>query len=856
MIWTNGTFTFPLDTFVFNETAVRERVYVDTETVGLTGITSLIQYAVGMGEVHLYEWWLEPVWKTKKLIDWMTGNIVVGFNLVFDIFHLCKIRTILELLPDDFIPITDINRVASVEADARHGNALKFYGLVDLLLVSRKGPYQSLMARKDIRIKKVPTLPVSWNGMTVPLSLAVSNYLENTVNLDGIYFAKKKDKTAPHWGVDDRELDTGAIDPDFQDVVLRFAADGSLKALAEHALGKNNVIRHDEIELPKSYRPHEFGWAPHATAVSSEEEGWAILVEEDNKFKTKYAWPGLVIHHVNHWHTGERAREYATDDILNTRGLDIHFGLTAPDNDSILTGQVAAVRWHGYTYNQEGVRELLKDAEAIVALSPVNINKHNDVRAYLAEVSCPIEYSFIEETTKKAAIEELSNMVSKSEEACTKCLSMGIDDEGGECRRCEGTGFIPAGPVPVARRAQEILKVKIAAKEVELYNKLLKTDRFHTSYKIMGTLSNRMSGADGLNPQGIKREKYVREKFSLAWEGMFLSGGDFDGFELSIAEAEYRDEDFTKFLRGNVKLHAWFGTHLFPGYTHEQVKASDGKSDYCEWGDMYDKSKRCVFGKLYMGNAHTFNRNVGIPMDTAEEAEKAWYREFPFIAESHRAVQEAHQPLRQAIAGKDIKWVEPADFVESFLGFRRYFTLENQIVRALFDLARNLPAEWRKQDGVVVRSAHRGAQKAWGALTSALYGAAFAVAEANVRAAGNHKIQSPGGEITKEIQCAAWELQPVGFTDWRVAPANVHDELLCVTRPDTIVPLAMKIGERVESFRDRVPLIGMKWNLVMENWAEKKGGDNAPNHHITWTKPLNNDIEHVQSLFNQVLETA
>jgi len=53
---------------------------------------------------------------------------------------------------------------------------------------------------------------------------------------------------------------------------------------------------------------------------------------------------------------------------------------------------------------------------------------------------------------------------------------------------------------------------------------------------------------------------------------------------------------------------------------------------------------------------------------------------------------------------------------------------------------------------------------------------------------------------------------------------NVHDELMCVTHPDYVDRVADQVSKSVESYRDRVPLIGMTWNKAQANWAEKKGG--------------------------------
>jgi hypothetical protein len=53
---------------------------------------------------------------------------------------------------------------------------------------------------------------------------------------------------------------------------------------------------------------------------------------------------------------------------------------------------------------------------------------------------------------------------------------------------------------------------------------------------------------------------------------------------------------------------------------------------------------------------------------------------------------------------------------------------------------------------------------------------------------------------------------------------NIHDEIQCVTHPDYIEPVAQAVKAGVESYRDKVALIGMTWNKEMANWAEKKGG--------------------------------
>lgn len=814
--------------------------FIDTETCGLHSIAVLLQYAYDEGEINLHEIWRRPVGETLRIIEEIASRVVVGFNLTFDWFHLCKIHTLWSLLPPDWIPEEHIHEIAMLEPKARDGACLKPFSALDLMLHSRKGPYQSLMARSDIRIKRIPLVPLTWEGRIIPMAYAVANYLEQTVEMDGIYFARTSDPDAPRWTVEDREKN-GKVDREFADVVLRFHPDGSLKSLAMHALKTPPKYYHSDIEINPKLRPYELGFAPTALAVSKPEFNWEVWGKEEDDEATKLlgvAWPGVIHYHIEHWKTREDAREYAKDDIVYTRGLYEHFGQPDHgDNDSILSCMVPAVRWRGFVVDLEGIKGLKQQAEEVVAKSPINTNKPCEIRDYIHPMLDDTEFMhYLEETTKKSKLEELSNLIIQEEETCMKCLGAGLLDNGQDCVRCGTKGTLPRGQHPASERSKEVLGIKIAKKEIELYDKLLAAERFHASFKITGTLSNRMSGGDGLNAQGINHDPAVRSKFPLAWDGYVLCGGDFDSFEVTLADAVYDDLDLRKCIVSGRKLHAIFGTMLFPGFTYEQINDSDLHPENYEFGNMYTKAKSGVFAMIYGGNAATLNRNLGIPPEIAADAYKKWGQMFPGISIARNRIIDAFQPLLQPDGiGHAIHWNEPQEYVESFLGFRRYFTLEYKVVRALFGLARNLPKEWRKCDTPVIRSEHRGAQSAWGALTSALYGAAFAIAEGVVRAAANHEIQSPGADITKDVQVAIWALQPVGVNEFNVAPMNIHDEIVSVTKPEYVQAQAEIVANKVESYRPKVPLIGMKWCLDMNNWAEKKGGEGNVLH-ITYDR--------------------
>ena len=135
-----------------------------------------------------------------------------------------------------------------------------------------------------------------------------------------------------------------------------------MKYLAEYALKHDPRPHFADVELDKKYRPKELGYAPTALSISTGPK-WEVY-KWDKKAKTNkligVSWPAVIRHHIEHWATNEKAREYARMDVVDTRDLDIHFGRPEPnDDDSVLACMVAAVRWHGFKINVEGIKDFL-----------------------------------------------------------------------------------------------------------------------------------------------------------------------------------------------------------------------------------------------------------------------------------------------------------------------------------------------------------------------------------------------------------------------------------------------------------------------------------------------------------------
>lgn len=842
------------------------KCFLDTETCGLHGMAVTIQYAWDDGPIEIHNFWTRPISETLELIRRICECEVIGFNLAFDWFHICKIYTVFELaqfqLGTDAIPMDHINEIALLEERGRDGSCIKPYKSFDVMLHARKTEFQITMERSDIRIRRVPT----------PLAWTLAKELEKRIVLDPILFARKSKKLAPKWVVHDITRD-GKINPDFKDLVLKFKPSMALKALAVHVLQipPSEVLLFEDVEVDRHWWPYDLGYAPFCTALKS--VNWKVQVSKGKGAKkSAYLWPAVIQHHINHWEYHEKAREYARKDVDYTRRLYEYFDSPdTDDDDSVLATMVGAVRWRGYAIDLDGIRELKEAAQKRITEVPTY---SRNVKKWISEVLSP-EEKVAFTSTGKVVLEKMAS--ARNGDRCPF----------GPCEGCNMTGKLPAPES--AKRAFAVLEARKMIKEIELYDKLILARRFHASFKIIGALSGRMAGADKLNAQGIKRTKEVRGKFPLAFGKLRLRGGDFSGFEVVLADAAYDDEKLRMDLQtcetcrnvqvmsvpggvqlladmlspeafetylatrlkeegkkalksdkpytpkpieeircekaktfccpkcgGNkrMKIHALFGVHVYPDMDYDQIKATDGTED-----DRYNKSKSAVFAMIYGGLAYTLMTRLGVPIEVAEEAYQKFIARYPGIGRARERVINGFCSIRQEGGiGSKIVWRDPEEFVSNFFGFKRYFILENRITKELFNLAENPPEEWKNLK-VKVRRRDR-EQTMSGAVQSALFGTAFQIQAANMRAAANHEIQSSGAQITKHVERRIWDVQPHGIHDWLVQPMNVHDEVLCPTDPSVDEVVNKVVFDAVESFRPRVPLIEFGYK-EMSSWASK-----------------------------------
>ena len=589
-----------------------------------------------------------------------------------------------------------------------------------------------------------------------------------------------------------------------------------MKHLAKYALGVEDAIMFGDVDIPSKAKPFEIGYAPFAKAAFID-DGKIIY---PNKDKWYGKWPdfGKIKIHIDHWQHNPTARKYARDDVKYTRDLYKHFGSPdCGDVDSLLACMVGAVRWRGFAINIDGINNLknkkqkwlndFKEQTDTKYGFNVNFNSTETVKKYIKEVMDDTEKIIIEKSSKRVILEQISKW--RVSTVCNDC-------NGSGCDKCSG-GLIATNELhPAAERAINILTYRYAKKEIETFNKLICAGRFHADFNVTGALSNRMSGTSGLNAQGIKNTKEVRTQFPLADNGLQLDGGDFGGFEVSIADAVYNDPVMHEELLSGKSFHGLLGAKFFDK-TYEEICATKGlEGDK----DLYGRSKSGTFALLYMGEAYTLANRVGIPEEQAQRGYDMFIKRYKVLGEKRKKYVKMFCSMTQPDGiGTRVIWKDPCDYIESLTGFRRHFNIENMITKVLFDLAEDPPKSWLSLKIKVIRRDRQ--QTVCGALRSALFAAAFALMSANVRAAGNHVIQSTGAEINKNLQSKIWELQPIGIHEWIVQPLNVHDEVMAPVKPEFSDKLKNLTEEFVKSNLGLIPLLKIEWSQNLDSWAGK-----------------------------------
>lgn len=504
-------------------------------------------------------------------------------------------------------------------------------------------------------------------------------------------------------------------------------------------------------------------------------------------------WRDKIFYHVKWWKN--EGQSYAIQDILSLQILtqwlagttkchaqpDRIWDINTTHMNSDLAWGVGASRQRGFPIDNDLIAELVIETRT---LEKVPTSPAQSLR-YLHEVCTP-EQKIAIQNTNGYLLDELILMYPES---------------------------------PLAFRCNAIQECRSKDKKLDLLLKLQEVGRFHPDFSVATTFSNRMSGGSGkenrgggsINPQGIMSDPRVRAVFILHSKTLTetLSGGDFSQQELTVLDAILGPSVLRDLIVQGKKIHRFLCSFAYDIPENEVDESSI----------EYSRSKNGVFAFVYGAEIPRLAKTVGVSEDKVARAFDQLLDMVPELGKLKERLAEDFLSMYQPQEGGKVFWREPKPFIESLFGFRRYFDIENGLTKFLFGLANSARGtDFGK--GVVVRNRKRGDQSYPSAASTALFAAAFSIQGRNLRAAGNHIIQSPGANITKALQAIIWALQPAGINEWHVQPINIHDEIIT----PTLIPqqVTAVVEYTISELRTKIPNLKIKWKESIPNWAGVK----------------------------------
>jgi len=701
-------------------------IFLDTETAGLTGPIITIQ-TLSREEYVYWEVWYEPVYKTLEVIEWLTENMPVCWNLTFDWFQINKLYNLFMCVADKQ-SLPNIAEVYDIEQKLPNKWCVKPRDALDLLSYARSGPLQFLMRNEKGNVFRIKSVHKS-------VALDLCYHLNSYTNLPDIMFHK-----GHKWQVAETKRS------EFKDLVLKLGPTLALKPVIKHLFPGEKTDTHG---CPFLIEDKDQLWKPYGTL-------WKFMLPKIAEF----------------WHTNERAQIYARNDVYYLKRLYDLWDHPDPSDSDILAAAISACRWHGFEIDLPRVKHNMQNQRLVSQLPACNVNSPKEVIGYI---------------TEKNALKRVE-LLDTSKETMKRFISKNNNEYG--------------------TRALQVVNARKALKRMDTLEKLLKAKRFFPDFVIVGTKSNRMAGTGGFNATGIPRDKSIRECFTFASPNYTLSGGDFNAFEVSIAEAVFQDNNLSYDLRSGKSVHGLFGAEMLGRPYEEVVDKTNG---------VYNPCKNGFFAFLYGADVPKIAETIGIPIKEAQRGFIKFNKRYPTACEIRQKVMDQfctmHQPLG---IGSKVYYKEPSNEIKSLYDFARRYDTQNHIIKVLFETAEHIETVVQS-DGTCTRMERE--QKITSSVRSALYATCFKIQQHNMRSAFNHIIQSTGATICKRLQVDLWDEQPYGCSEWNVLVFQVHDEVLCVHRKE--IDTNEIVNDSLERFSRVVPLVCMEWKTNLKNWSEK-----------------------------------
>lgn len=172
---------------------------------------------------------------------------------------------------------------------------------------------------------------------------------------------------------------------------------------------------------------------------------------------------------------------------------------------------------------------------------------------------------------------------------------------------------------------------------VGLLDLLDPNDFLHTTFKVNGTYTGRLSSLDP-NLQNIPKAGGIRELFIVDEPGDVFLGVDYSQLEVRIAAAVTRDPVLIREIRDGTDMHSDNACRVW-GYDLAEFKVGaklESHPKYELYSTKRDNVKRITFGVLYGGGAEGVSEREEIPLEEVEEFIEGFFRKYRVLAKYMR----------------------------------------------------------------------------------------------------------------------------------------------------------------------------------------------------------------------------
>jgi hypothetical protein len=749
-------------------------LYLDSETVGLTGVCKLIQFATDNSPVQMIE--LHRGWeahedtciKLKQLFVQYIDNpdtCFVAFNAAFDLFKLYNLR----------------HRLMGYEYDSPQRPVMPFRCKV-----------------LDLQVPAMmhsPLAPFAFNragGKSVALLRRIPKIAMEQVADRVTGVLKPLLPQSFELGVGVHKV---AKQPDL--VTLSFNVKGrlSLKGLmAEYGL--------PTLKLAECWPLPEKGlekpWLPYPDpSVHDPIEAQCDEVLRGPKTSAFYRYSEL--------------------DILYLKVLYEKLGRPEPDYNSDCVHNMAYLRYFGFDLDHNALRRAgahygQRVEQIEQTLSGVNLRSSTDRLRFLQPhfplIAC----------TNKQVLKKLAEEDSEGGRACEMILDYGPSRQRllqiqkvMECRTGRAHPSLRVMGTATDRMAGEAgLNWQGIGAADEILDEELVDDRPENEPM--------EDEEELLELEQLGAEKKV--KVGLRNALLTPCVGDWASFEVVIAATVYNDKQLQADLAAGIDLHSMTVATAHPialkeGWTYERVREAytDDKHPEHQRINKWRKAmKAIVFGIFYFASAMKVAETLSIPDHEGQAVLDRFYGRYKAIGRYRAEIE------RRFITADVDGWakgsVKAMDAEQSALtGFHRRWSFEKSVACALWELGQCKSIKTGLA-GKITRTQAKGPQTIDMAITSACLGSAIAIQAAVSRQAGNMPVQATGSGLTKQLAAKLWN-------ELRVPTLSVHDELIVPHHPNYCFSnYSQAINEFVEEAQGIVPMVRFDFKETIK-WSDK-----------------------------------